>query len=256
MGIIAGLDLGNGPKTKLIRTNFLITQVSGSSDSQALANMLSLVNNRLPKLMKCDYIMSRNNNINVPNGAPANSTEHTNVALGVNAGNLALMGPSSASLAIRTTLGVGSTRQGAINEVQSGKVIMLTGLGAVKIQASASLDRFDVYSTIELTGQTNDEAQLDTCNSLLLAKQVISGQAGAGAGSSASVNLSIPINNSMSGFDAPSSIDYTDAALTTNFIPEGNQAGTTPTTFTSLGAVIDDKFFGILSVTALVETSR
>lgn len=250
MGIIAGLDLGNGPQTRLIRTNFLITALASASDSQALANFLSLANNRLPKMMKCDYIIARSGTMNVPTGAPANTSEHTNVGLGVNVANMALMGPSTASLATRAGIGSHGGNGGVFSAVQSGKVIMLTGLGAVKIQASASLDRFDVFSTIELSGQTNDEAQLDFCNSALLVKQL-------NGGGSANVDLSRPINNSIASSAATSSVDYHSSELIAgSFVPEGNQAGTTPTTFTSLGAVIDDKFFAILSVTALVETSR
>lgn len=250
MGIIAGFDLGNGSQTKLIRTNFLVTNLSGAADSQALSNMLNLANNRLPTMMKCDYIYVGIGTVNVPTGAPANSTEHSNVALSANQNNIALMGPSTASLAARAGIGSHGGEGGVANSVQikaSGKVIMLTGIGVVKIQASAATDNFDVFSAVELPGQTLDESQLDEANGLLLVKQLTTG-------ASATVDLQRPLFAARNGI---SNVNYHSSELAAgSFVPEGNREGTPPTTFTSLGADIDNKFFGILSVTALVETAR
>ena len=56
MAIIGGMDSGFGSQVKLVRTNILVTRMTGNTDTdQPLCNMLELVNNRLPLNLQCDY---------------------------------------------------------------------------------------------------------------------------------------------------------------------------------------------------------
>lgn len=263
MGILGGLDLGHGSQAKLIRTNFLCTTISGECTSQALANFLTLANNRLPKLVKCDYITVVNSgggvSLTIPSGNRAFSTEHGVVAMGfqsTTAGaanthahetNMALMGPSVASLAVKSAAPAHADSFSDVQTKSNGKILALTGLAAIKLSAVASTDSFGGFTEIDLIAGLNDETQLDFSNAATLVKQLSEGNL-------SSADLSKPLSSIRSG--GISSTDFTVAGLNDGFVAEGNRSGLTPTTFTTLGADIDSKVFGILSVTALVRDAE
>ena len=263
MGILGGLDLGHGSQAKLIRTNFLCTTISAECTSQALANFLTLANNRLPKLVKCDYITVLNSgggvSLTIPSGNRAFSTEHGVVAMGFSAAtagaanthahetNMALMGPSVASLAVKSAAPAHADSFSDVQTKSNGKILALTGLAAIKLSAVASTDSFGGFTEIDLNAGTNDETQLDFSNAATLVKQLSEGNL-------SSADLSKPLSSIRSG--GISTTDFTVAGLNDGFVAEGNRSGLTPTTFTTLGADIDSKVFGILSVTALVRDAE
>lgn len=262
MGIIGGLDLGHGSPVKLIRTNFLCTTISGECTSQALSNFLELVNNRLPKILQCDYITVLNSgggvSLTIPTGNRAFTTEHGVVAMGFQSGtagaanthahetNMALMGPSISSLAVKSTAPSHASSHTDVQSKSNGHIIALTGLSAIKFTTNAAGDNFDTESGLDLPGGVNDESQLDFCNAAILANQLTTGADVA--------DLSKPLSSIRSG--GVSSVDYTIAGLNDGFVAEGNREGLTPTTFTTLGADIDNKVMSILSVTALVRNTH
>lgn len=264
MGILGGLDLGHGSQAKLIRTNFLCTTISAECTSQALANFLTLANNRLPKLVKCDYITVVNApggvSLTIPSGHRAFSTEQGVVAMGLSAAfsgatthphahntNMALMGPSVASLAVKSAAPAHADSFSDVQTKSNGKILALTGLAAIKLSAVASTDSFGGFTEIDLNAGTNDETQLDFSNAATLVKQLSEGNL-------SSADLSKPLDSIRSG--GISTTDFTVAGLNDGFVAEGNRSGLTPTTFTTLGADIDSKVFGILSVTALVRDAE
>ena len=263
MGILGGLDLGHGSQAKLIRTNFLCTTISGECTSQALANFLTLANNRLPKLVKCDYITVLNSgggvSLTIPSGNRAFSTEHGVVAMGFQSAtagaanphahstNMALMGPSVASLAVKSAAPAHADSFSDVQTKSNGKILALTGLAAIKLTVSASTDSFGSFTEIDLNAGLNDETQLDFSNAATLVKQLSEGNL-------SSADLSKPLSSIRSG--GISTTDFTIAGLNDGFVAEGNRSGLTPTTFTTLGADIDSKVFGILSVTALVRDAE
>ena len=53
-----------------------------------------------------------------------------------------------------------------------------------------------------------------------------------------------------------SDVDYSTAALNSEFVAEGNTGGLTPTTFTTLDSLVHNKNYVILSVTALVRDAQ
>lgn len=257
MAIIGGMDAGYGSQTKLIRTNFLCAKMAGDSSSQALSNMLTLVNRRLPTNMQCDYVVTEfAQNINVPTGNASGSTEHSVIARYGRRGNMSLMGPSTDSLANRAGIGAHAGEGGSFGVVQkktAGVVHMVTSVNACRITAHAAGDNFDTFSSVVLNPPTTNDAHIvEDINSKLL-DTMMEGFHGTGSLTSTMINLTAPLED-IDGL--LSTVDYTDAALTTNFIPEGNTAGLSPTTFTSLGAIIDNKVFAILSVTALIQTAQ
>ena len=257
MAIIGGMDAGYGSQTKLIRTNFLCAKMAGDSSSQALSNMLTLVNRRLPTNMQCDYVVTEfAQNINVPTGNANGSTEHSVIATYGRRGNMSLMGPSSDSLANRAGIGAHAGEGGSfgfVHKKTAGVVHMVTSVNACRITAHAAGDNFDTFSSVVLNPPTTNDAHIvEDINSKLL-DTMMEGFHGTGSLTSTMINLTAPLED-IDGL--LSTVDYTDAALTTNFIPEGNTAGLSPTTFTSLGAIIDNKVFAILSVTALIQTAQ
>ena len=263
MGILGGMNLGHGSPVKLIRTNFLCTTISGACTSQALSNFLTLVNNRLPQILQCDYITVLNSgggvSLTIPSGNRAFTTEHGVVAMGFQSGtagaanthahenNMALMGPSISSLAVKSTAPSHANSHTDVQSKSNGHIIALTGLSAIKMTINAAGDNFDNESGVDLPGGTLDESQLDFCNAAILANQLTTGADVA--------DLSRPLSSIRSG-GGVSNIDYTIAGLNDGFVAEGNREGLTPTTFTSLGADVDNKIMSILSVTALVRNTH
>jgi hypothetical protein len=162
------------------------------------------------------------------------------------------MGPSFDALAARqgiaTAAGDGGAPSNSANKV-TGHIHMITSLNACKITADSAGDNFDGFAAIVLgPPTTNDAHMVEDANSKLLDKLMD------GAGSVGVADLSEPLEV-INGVGL-STVDYTDAALTTDFIPEGNAAGVTPTTFTSLDSIINNKVFAILSVTAITQTAQ
>ena len=267
MGIIGGMDLGHGSPVRLIRTNFLCTQISGECTSQALSNFLELVNNRLPKILQCDYITVLNSpggvSLTIPTGNRAFTTEHGVVAMGFQSGtagaanthahetNMALMGPSISSLAVKSSAPSHANSHTAVQTKANGHIIALTGLSAITFTTNAAGDNFDSESGLSLDAGLNtvygsDESQLNFSNAAILANQLTAGADVA--------DLSKPLTSIRSS--GVSSIDYTIAGLNDGFVAEGNRSDLTPTTFTTLGAGIDNKTLAILSVTALVRNTH
>jgi hypothetical protein len=262
MGILGGLDLGHGSQLKLIRTNFLCTEMTstGANTSQALANFLTLANNRLPKLLKCDYILVVDSDSEVfpsiPTGQVAKTSQHSNVAFGFASAslpdhardtNIALMGPSTASLAVKSAAGTHANSFTDVQSKASGKVLAVTSISAFKTSAS-NADAFFGTSSVEFEGGVNDEAHLDFINSTLLSRQLN------GATGSVSIDLSKPIADIRS--EGVSDVDYSATALNSGFVAEGNTGGLTPTTFTTLDSLVHNKSYVILSVTALVRDAQ
>ena len=266
MGIIGGMDLGHGSPVRLIRTNFLCTTISGECTSQALSNFLTLVNNRLPKILQCDYITVLNSgggvSLTIPTGNRAFTTEHSVVAMGFQSGtagaanthahetNMALMGPSISSLAVKSSAPSHANSHTDVQTKANGHIIALTGLSAIKFTTNAAGDNFDTESGLALdaggsTAYGSDESQLNFSNAAILANQLTAGADVA--------DLSKPLTSIRS---VVSTIDYTIAGLNDGFVAEGNRSGLTPTTFTTLGADIDNKILSILSVTALVKNTQ
>lgn len=258
MGILGGLDLGHGSQLKLIRTNFLCTEMTstGVNTSQALANLLTLANNRLSKPLKCDYILVVDSDSevfpSVSTGQVAKTAKHSNVAFGFASAslpdhardtNIALMGPSTASLAVKSAAGTHANSFTDVQSKASGKVLAVTSISAFQTSAS-NTDVFSGVSGVEFEGGVNDEAHLDFINSNLLARQLN------GATGSVSIDLSKPIADIRS--KGVSDVDYSATALNSGFVAEGNTGGLTPTTFTTLDSLVHNKTYVILSVTALV----
>jgi len=262
MGILGGLDLGHGSQLKLIRTNFLCTEMTntGANKSQALANFLTLANNRLPKLLKCDYILVVDSATevfpSVPTGQVARTSEHSNVGFAFASAslpdhardtNIALMGPSTASLAVKSAAGTHANSFTDVQSKASGKVLAVTSISAFKTSAS-NTDVFAGTNSVEFEGGVNDEAHLDFINSTLLARQLN------GATGSVSIDLSKPIADIRS--EGVSQVDYSATALNSGFVAEGNADGLAPTTFTTLDSLVNNKSYVILSVTALVRDAQ
>ena len=258
MGILGGLDLGHGSQLKLIRTNFLCTEMTstGANKSQALANFLTLANNRLPKLLKCDYILVVDSAAEVfpfvPTGQNQRTSEHSNVAFGFASAslpdhardtNIALMGPSVSSLAVNSNAPSHANSFTDVQSKASGKVLAVTSISAFQTSA-LNTDIFSGVSGVDFEGGVNDEAHLDFINSNLLARQLN------GATGSVSIDLSKPIADIRS--KGVSDVDYSATALISGFVAEGNTGGLTPTTFTTLDSLVHNKSYVILSVTALV----
>ena len=263
MGILGGLDLGHGSQLKLIRTNFLCTEMTstGANTSQALANFLTLANNRLPKLLKCDYILVVDSDSevfpSVSTGQVAKTAKHSNVAFGFASAslpdhardtNIALMGPSTASLAIKSAAGTHANSFTDVQSKASGKVLAVTSISAFQTSPNNTADTFTGTSGVEFEGGVNDEAHLDFINSNLLARQLN------GATGSVSIDLSKPMADIRS--KGVSDVDYSTAALNSEFVAEGNTGGLTPTTFTTLDSLVHNKNYVILSVTALVRDAQ
>ncbi len=253
MAIIGGMDLGYGSQTKLIRTNFLCTKMTADSSAQALSNMLTLVNRRLPTNMQCDYIVTEfSNQVITPNDLAPGGQEFSVIVQYGRRATVALMGPSFDALAARqgiaTAAGDGGAPSFSANKV-TGHIHMITSLNACKITADSAGDNFDGFAAIVLGPPTSNDAHMvEDANSKLLDKLM------EGAGSVGVADLSEPLE--VINGAGLSTVDYTDAALTTDFIPEGNAAGVTPTTFTSLDSIINNKVFAILSVTAITQTAQ
>lgn len=269
MGILGGMDLGHGSQLKLIRTNFLCVRPNDNNNkSQQFSNMLQLINDRLPKALKCDYIMLAHGPnifntqapIDVPTGNRPQTVEHSTVTYGYGSNsegffhgaNVSIMGPSAQSLAARSDAG---TYADSVNDVQgksSGKVLGLTGISAFPLRIIASTDSLSAIGSIALDAGVDNSYVLDIMNSNMLVKQMQEGSA------APSIDLREAIGEIIGSLDA---YDFRQDRLNENFVPAGSTTGT-PTTLTSLdegttGAQsIDLKRFVILSVTAIVRDAQ
>lgn len=243
MAIIGGMDSGFGSQVKIIRTNFLVTKTSATlTNDTGLSNMLNLVNHRIPSNMQCDYLMIDDQ------AATVTGITSRNILLYLGSGDAALMGPSTSSLAQASGLESHANTLDKLHDHTNGIVHMLTSLSAVKITANAAGDNFDEFTFLPLAvNSAGDQSKVEQTNSAMLRDQLDTGTASL---PSLANPLGI-VNNA-----GISTIDYTDAALNNDFIAQGNTAGVTPTTFTSLGAIIDNKVFGILSATAIIQTAQ
>lgn len=243
MAIIGGMDAGFGSQVKIIRTNFLVTKTSATlTNDTGLSNMLNLVNHRIPSNMQCDYLMIDDQ------AATVTGVTSRNILTYLGSGDTALMGPSTSSLAQASGLESHANTLDKLHDHTNGIVHMITSLSGVKITANAAGDNFDNFAAVVIGPQfAGDQSKVEQVNNAMLRDQLNTGTASV---PSLANPLTI-VNNA-----GISTIDYTDAALNNDFIPEGNTAGITPTTFTSLGAIIDNKVFGILSVTAIIQTAQ
>ena len=240
MGILGGMNLGHGSPVKVIRTNFLCTTISGACTSQALSNFLTLVNNRLPQILQCDYITTVLNSVGgfnylFPVVIERSLQEHGVVAMGFQSGAVGQLTRMHMKITwhswdqVHSRLAVKSTAPSHTNshtDVQAksnGHIIALTGLSAIKMTINAAGDNFDNESGVDLPGGTLDESQLDF--NAILANQLTTGADVA--------DLSRPLSSIRSG-GGVSNIDHTIAGLNDGFNVLREIEGLTPTTFTSL----------------------
>ena len=245
MAIIGGMDSGFGSQVKLVRTNILVTRMTANTNTdQPLCNMLELVNQRLPLNFQCDYIC-------IGHTSPtAGSITSGVVMTHGEKDNVSLMGPSADSLAKASGLEAHANTLSDVQKRTAPIVHQVTSLAAVTLTADTASDTFDTFERLVLnplgTGDVDLETSINTDTLLQQAqKSDFTGDDGldlSGAISDVSIGLT--------------TIDYTDAALNADFIPVGNAAGVTPTTFTSLGSIINNKTFAVLTVTALVQPAQ
>ena len=270
MGILGGMDLGHGSQLKLIRTNYLcVSSSSNNNTSQAYSNMLQLANDRLPKSLKCDYILVAagvSSPIAVPTGNRPQTVEHTTVAYATgqtsegfrHGANVAIIGPSAQSLAARSSAGTYADSVADVQGKSSGKVLSLTGVSAFPLRVIASTDSLSAIGSLSLDAGLDNSYVLDIMNSQLLVKQMQEGSAGLGTSSASSIDLQEVIGEISGSID---SYDYNNDLLDENFVPAGSTTGT-PSTFTSIdegktgSQSIDLKRFVLLSVTAIVRDAQ
>lgn len=246
MAIIGGMDTGFGSQVKLIRTNFLVTRATDSgliaSHNTGLSNFLTLANNRLPKNLQCDYIFMASSD--------SNSGEFITspvIATFENRSKVSLMGPSTNSLAKASGLEAHANTNVKLGEKSNGIIHQVVSIGAVKLTADGPSDTFDTVATVVLNPVgSNNIPMLDVING-----EVIKDQFQPTSNATSTVNLLSAIDDVDS---EASTIQYPRPVFTTSFIPEGNTAGLTPTTFDS--PMINNKDFVILSVTALIQTAQ
>ncbi len=269
MGILGGMDLGHGSQLKLIRTNFLCVRASTNNNtSQAYSNMLQLINDRLPKSLKCDYILlvggpsifNQLAPITVPTGNRPQTVEHTTVAYGygltaegfLHGANVSIMGPSAQSLAARSNAGTYADSIADVQGKTSGKVLSLTGISAFPLRIIASTDSLSTIGSVQLDAGQDNSYVLDIMNSQLLVKQMQKGSA------APSIDLQEAINEITGSADQ---YDFNNDLLDENFVPAGSTTGT-PSTLKSIdegktgSQSIDLKRFVLLSVSAIVRDAQ
>jgi len=246
MAIIGGMDTGYGSQAKLIRTNFLVTRATDSvftaPHNTGLSNFLTLANNRLPKNLQCDYIFVASSDSN--NGEFITSPV---IATHENRGKVSLMGPSTNSLANASGLEGHANTSVKLGEKSNGIIHQVVSIGAVKLTADGTSNSFDTVATIVLNPiGSNNIPMLDVINSEILKDQF---------DPTNNATSTVDLNNVIDDVDSEAStIQYSRPVFTTSFIPEGNTAGLTPTTFAH--PLITNKVWVVLSVTALIQTAQ
>jgi hypothetical protein len=246
MAIIGGMDTGYGSQAKLIRTNFLVTRSADSaltaSHNTGLSNFLTLANNRLPKNLQCDYIFvaSSDSNSGVNITSPVIATHE-------NKGKVSLMGLSTNSLANASGLEGHANTSVKLGEKSNGIIHQVVSIGAVKLTADGTSDTFDTVATVVLNPiGSNNIPMLDVINGELIKDQFLE---------ELNAASTVDLTNVIDDVDSEAStIQYPRPVFTTSFIPEGNTAGLTPTTFDS--PFINNKVWVVLSVTALIQTAQ
>ena len=247
MAIVGGMDSGFGSQVKLVRTNILVTRMTGNTDTdQPLCNMLELVNNRLPLNLQCDYICIGHTSptaLSITSGVVTTHGEKD---------NFSLMGPSADSLAKASGLGAHANSLTDVQKNATAITHMITSAVAIKVTADTVTDAFDNFETIILNPVGFSDTAIETRMNLGTLIHELQRFQGDAVGNGADLEAVIS-DVAISGL---STIDYTSAALNQDFIQPGNAAGVTPTTFTSLDTIINNKAFGILSVTAIVQPAQ
>ena len=247
MAIIGGMDTGYGSQVKLIRTNFLVTRGADGAFTESyntgLSNFLTLANNRLPKNLQCDYIFIASSD--------SNSGEFITspvIATLENKTKVSLMGPSTNSLAKASGLEGHANTSVKLGEKSNGIIHQVVSIGAVKLTAAGGTDdKFDAVATIVLNPiGSNNIPMLDVINENILKDQF---------DPTSNATSTVDLGNVIDDVDSEAStIQYPRPVFTTSFIPEGNTAGLTPTTFDS--PFINDKDYVVLSITALIQTAQ
>ena len=247
MAILGGMDTGFGSQVKLVKTNILVTRMTADTDTdQPLCNMLELVNQRLPLNLQCDYICIGHTSptaLSITSGVVTTHGEKD---------NFSLMGPSADSMAKASGLGSHANTLTDVQKNATAITHMITSAVAIKVTADTVTDGFDNFATEILNPVGFGDSPVETkMNSGILIHELQRFQ-GDAVGNGADLEAVIS-DVALSGL---STIAYTSAALNQDFIQPGNAAGVTPTTFTSLDTIINNKVFGILSVTAIVQPAQ
>lgn len=247
MAIIGGMDTGYGSQVKLIRTNFLVTREPGSALSTVhntgLSNFLTLANNRLPKNLQCDYIFVASSDSN-----NAEFITSPVIATLENKAKVSLMGPSTDSLAKASGLEAHANTSVKLGEKSNGIIHQVVSIGAVKLtSAGGTDDNFADVATVVLNPiGGNNIPMLDVINGEILTDQLFPAD---------NATSTVDLTNVIDDVDSEAStVQYSRPVFTTSFIPEGNTAGLTPTTFDS--PFIAEKDYVVLSITALIQTAQ
>jgi hypothetical protein len=249
MPTLAGMDLGYGSQVKLVRTNFLFTEVLTNGTAQAYANLLHIYNQTVgpDSLLKADYIVPVVANAEV---APTNSTVDPVVADLSSSKFASLIGPSRSFLASQSDIGTGNiipagqTHNAAYHGVAANGQILGVVNSSVLVFGGAD---FTTPTVVELLATTTTVSEVLNAN--LLADS-ISGPVSYLDLTALADDATVATTLSVTG-----DLVMTEAALTTSFVMKGNAAGNTETVVGDLTGIAANTC-SLASVTALVRSAQ
>lgn len=248
MPTLAGMDLGYGSQVKVVRTNFLFTEVLTNGTAQAYANLLHIYNQTMgpDSLLKADYIVPVVGNAEV---APTSGTDP--VVADLSSSKFAsLIGPSRSFLASQSDIGTGNiipsgqTHNAAYHGVAANGQILGVLNSSIVVFAGADFTTPTVKETLATT-TTITEA----LNGALLADSI--------SGPVSYLDITVLADDATVATTLTATGDavMTEAALTTSFVMKGNAAGNTETVVGDLTGIAANTC-SLGSVFALVRTAQ
>lgn len=248
MATLAGMDLGYGSQVKLVRTNFLFTEVLTNGTAQAYANLLHIYNATVgsDSLLKADYIVP------VVGNAETAPTSGTNaVVADLSSSKFAsLVGPSRSFLASQSDIGTdniipsGQTHNAAYHGVAAnGQVLGVLNSGILVFGGAD----FTTPTAVETLATTTTITE--ALNAALLADSV-DGPVGYLDITALADDATVATTLTATG-DAV----MTEAALNADFVMAGNATGATATAVGDLTGIAANTC-SLGSVLALVRTAQ